>query len=84
VPRHVTWTNYRGIGETVAEARPLYQKMKDSENSGAYAAEYRRLQDERIAAFGEYLEDVKSGSFPDFGNLIETDPEVLEAVKKGI
>src|SRR5437763_3705020 len=119
VPRHVTWTNYRGIGKTAAEAKQLYQRMKDLENAGAYAAElelvphnlarflcsrtkmilmslgsgtgcdtqflfsddilgdyeeriprhaksyrnfaeeYRRLQRERIAAFGEYVADVK-------------------------
>ncbi|MDB4537951.1 3-methyl-2-oxobutanoate hydroxymethyltransferase [Akkermansiaceae bacterium] len=144
VPRHVTWTNYRGIGKTQEEATALYQKMKDLENAGAYAAEIecvphqlaswlcsetsmllmslgsgsgcdtqflfsddilgdyderlprhakayrdfaaenRRLQDERVAAFGEYLEDVKSGAFPAAGNLIEMDPGVLEEVKKGI
>ncbi|NNC87349.1 MAG: ketopantoate hydroxymethyltransferase [Akkermansiaceae bacterium] len=39
VPRHVTWTNYRAIGKSVAEARELYGKMKDLENAGAYAAE---------------------------------------------
>ena len=39
VPRHVTWTNYRAIGKTVAEAKDLYRKMKDLENAGAYAAE---------------------------------------------
>ena len=144
VPRHVTWTNYRGIGKTVEEATGLYQTMKDLESAGAYAAEiecvphqlaswlcsetsmllmslgsgsgcdtqflfsddilgdyderlprhakayrdfaaeHRRLQNERVAAFGEYLEDVKSGAFPDAGNLIEMDPAVLEEVKKGI
>ncbi len=39
VPRHVTWTNYRAIGKTAAEALTLFQKMKDLENAGAYAAE---------------------------------------------
>lgn len=39
VPRHVTWTGYRAIGKTVAEAKQLYQRMKDMENAGAYAAE---------------------------------------------
>lgn len=144
VPRHVTWTNYRAIGKTVDEARALYQKMKDLENAGAYAAEiecvphqlagwlcgetsmllmslgsgsgcdtqflfsddilgdyderlprhakayrnfaaeFRRLQDERIAAFTEYIDDVKNGAFPEAGHLIEMDPEVLEEVKKGV
>ncbi len=39
VPRHVTWTNYRAIGKTVAEAKDLYRKMKELESAGAYAAE---------------------------------------------
>lgn len=39
IPRHVTWTGYRAIGKTVAEARELYQRMKELECAGAYAAE---------------------------------------------
>src|SRR3954467_11692682 len=39
VPRHATWTNYRAIGKTAAEARQLYDQMKRLENAGAYAAE---------------------------------------------
>lgn len=39
VPRHVTWTNYRAIGKTAAEAKRLDQDLKDLENAGAYAAE---------------------------------------------
>jgi len=32
-------TGFRAIGKTVAEAKELYQRMKDLENAGAYAAE---------------------------------------------
>ena len=39
VPRHVTWTGYRAIGRTVAEAKELHRRMKELENAGAYAAE---------------------------------------------
>src|SRR5690606_29346184 len=39
VPRHVTWTGYRAVGKTAAEARALYDKMKELESAGAYAAE---------------------------------------------
>lgn len=138
VPRHVTWTNYRAIGKTAAEAKVLYTKMKELESAGAYAAElevvphelasllsskttlllmslgsgggcdtqflfsddilgeyeerpprhakayrnflaeYRRLQDERIAAFREYIAEVNEGSFPADKNLIEMDPAELE------
>ncbi len=39
VPRHATWTNYRAIGKTAAEAAALYRRMKELESAGAYAAE---------------------------------------------
>jgi 3-methyl-2-oxobutanoate hydroxymethyltransferase len=39
IPRHVTWSNYRGVGKTLDEAKALFQAMKDLENAGAYAAE---------------------------------------------
>jgi 3-methyl-2-oxobutanoate hydroxymethyltransferase len=139
VPRHVTWTNYRAIGKTAAEAKLLYTKMKELESAGAYAAElevvphelaaylssktslllmslgsgsgcdtqflfsddilgeyderlprhakayrnflaeYRRLQEERIAAFREYVAEVKEGSFPTEANLIAMDPDEFQA-----
>lgn len=140
VPRHVTWTGYRAIGRTVEEAKQLYQRMKDLENAGAYAAElelvphnlarflcsqtklilmslgsgsgcdtqflfsddilgdyeerlprhakayrnfleeHRRLQCERIAAFSEYIADVKEGRFPERGHLVELDEKFLREV----
>jgi len=142
VPRHVTWTNYRAVGKTVDEARQLFQRMKELENAGAYAAElecvphnlasylcsqtklilmslgsgpgcdtqflfsddilgdyderlprhakayrnfleeHRRLQRERIAAFGEYIADVKEGRFPEASHLVEMKGDLLEEVKR--
>jgi hypothetical protein len=38
----------------------------------------RRLQRERIAAFGEYIADVKQGRFPERSHLVEMDAGVLE------
>jgi 3-methyl-2-oxobutanoate hydroxymethyltransferase len=35
-----------------------------------FRAEYRRLQAERVSAFKEYAEDVKSGRFPEAGHLV--------------
>ncbi|MEM8953484.1 MAG: 3-methyl-2-oxobutanoate hydroxymethyltransferase [Verrucomicrobiota bacterium] len=144
VPRHVTWTNYRAIGKTVAEAKELYRRMKELEDAGAFAAElevvphnlatflcsetkmllmslgsgdgcdtqflfsddilgdyderiprhakayrdfageYRRLQRERVAAFGEYIEDVKAGRFPGEGDLVEMEAGVLEEVVREV
>ncbi|MEQ2009260.1 MAG: 3-methyl-2-oxobutanoate hydroxymethyltransferase [Limisphaerales bacterium] len=140
VPRHVTWTNYRAIGRTVAEAKELHAAMKTLESAGAYAAElecvphnlarflcsqtkmilmslgsgsgcdtqflfsddilgdyderlprhakayrnfleeHRRLQRERVAAFGEYIADVKEGRFPGPRHLIELDDQLLQEV----
>ena len=144
VPRHVTWTGYRAIGKTVAEAKQLHQRMKDLENAGAYAAElevvphnlarflcsqtklilmslgsgsgcdtqflfsddllgdyedrlprhakayrnfveeHRRLQRERIAAFSEYIADVKAGRFPERCHLVEMDDELLRTVIESV
>ena len=144
IPRHVTWTGYRAIGKTTAEAQGLYQAMKDLENAGAYAAELecvphnlarflcsqtpmilmslgsgdgcdtqflfsddilgdyderlprqakayrnflaenRRLQQERIAAFREYIADVNEGRFPERSHLVEMDEKLLEEVVRSI
>lgn len=144
VPRHVTWTNYRAIGKTVAEAKELYRRMKELENAGAYAAEleivphnlarwlssqtklllmslgsgsgcdtqflfsddilgdyeerpprhakayrnfaaeYRRLQDERLAAFREYIADVNEGRFPERGHLVEMEAKLLDEVTRSV
>lgn len=46
-----------------------------------FAAENRRLQEERIAAFGEYIADVKDGSFPSENHLLQMDEDLLNEVK---
>lgn len=144
VPRHVTWTGYRAIGKTVAEAKELYRRMKALESAGAYAAELevvphnlarylsshtklilmslgsgggcdtqflfsddilgeyeerlprhakayrrfleenRRLQQERIAAFREYMADVAEDRFPERCHLVEMDEKLLEEAVKEI
>jgi 3-methyl-2-oxobutanoate hydroxymethyltransferase len=140
VPRHVTWTGYRAIGKTVAEAKELHRRMKELENAGAYAAElevvphnlarflasqtrmllmslgsgsgcdtqflfsddilgdyderpprhakayrnfaaeHRRLQAERLAAFREYIADVNEGRFPQRSHLVEMEAAQLDEV----
>lgn len=45
-----------------------------------FAAEHRRLQQERLAAFREYIADVQEGGFPEHGNLVEMDAALLEDV----
>ena len=47
-----------------------------------FAAEYRRLQDERLAAFREYVADVQTGQFPEPCHLVAMDPQLLEEVKR--
>lgn len=144
VPRHVTWTGYRAIGKTLEEAQELYDRMKELEDAGAYAAElevvphnlakflcgqtsmilmslgsgpscdtqflfsddilgdypdrlprhakayrnflaeYERLQKERIAAFSEYIADVKEGRFPERSNLVEMKPDVLKKLIRSV
>src|SRR5688572_20397577 len=47
-----------------------------------FLEEHRRLQRERIAAFGEYIADVKEGRFPERGHLVDMDEKALkEAVE---
>lgn len=144
VPRHVTWTGYRAIGKTAAEARLLHEQMKTLEDAGAYAAElecvphnlarflssqtrmllmslgsgsgcdtqflfsddilgdyeerpprhakayrnflaeHRRLQQERTAAFSEYIADVNEGRFPERSHLIEMDDATLQQVMQDV
>ncbi|MFN7343069.1 MAG: 3-methyl-2-oxobutanoate hydroxymethyltransferase, partial [bacterium] len=46
-----------------------------------FSGEYRRLQQERIAAFQEYAADVKSGAFPTASNLLEIDAALLNEIQ---
>ncbi|MBL9169227.1 MAG: 3-methyl-2-oxobutanoate hydroxymethyltransferase [Verrucomicrobiales bacterium] len=43
-----------------------------------FLKEFQRLQDERIAAFREYAEDVRTGRFPESGHLVEMTPAALD------
>ena len=45
-----------------------------------FHAENQRLQHERVAAFGEYIADVKGGRFPQRSNLIEMPEDLLREV----
>ena len=49
-----------------------------------FLAENQRLQQERIAAFKEYIADVNEGRFPERGHLIGMDEAVLEEVRRAI
>jgi 3-methyl-2-oxobutanoate hydroxymethyltransferase len=51
-----------------------------------FLEEHRRLQQERIAAFSEYIADVKEGRFPERCHLVELDEklfrEEIDAIEK--
>lgn len=49
-----------------------------------FAAEYDRLQAERIAAFREFIADVADGSFPEPQHLVSMPPEELAAFRQGL
>jgi 3-methyl-2-oxobutanoate hydroxymethyltransferase len=46
-----------------------------------FAAEYDRLQQERIAAFSEFVADVQSGAFPSDPYLVAMDDAELAAFR---
>jgi 3-methyl-2-oxobutanoate hydroxymethyltransferase len=49
-----------------------------------FAEEHRRLQKERIAAFGEYIDDVKAGRFPERNHLVEMESDFLDEVVRSV
>ena len=49
-----------------------------------FAAEYDRLQQERIAAFTEFREDVESLSYPEDRHVVHMDPKELELFFKSL
>lgn len=49
-----------------------------------FAAEYDRLQAERIAAFREFKADVEAGAFPEDKHLVRMKPEEVAAFQAGL
>jgi len=49
-----------------------------------FAAEHRRLQQERLAAFREYIADVHEGRFPQRSHLVEMEAALLEEVTRSL
>ena len=49
-----------------------------------FREEFQRLQGERIAAFSEYIADVREGRFPERRHVLEIDPAVLQEVRQRI
>lgn len=49
-----------------------------------FAAEFDRLQRERVAAFREFIDDVQQGAFPEDRHLVHMAPAELDAFRAGI
>src|SRR5687768_14003166 len=49
-----------------------------------FAAEHRRLQQERIDAFREYIEDVREGRFPERCHLVEMEEPLINELIRSI
>jgi len=49
-----------------------------------FAAEHRRLQAERLAAFREYIADVQEGRFPERSHLVEMEAPLLDEAVRSI
>lgn len=49
-----------------------------------FAAEYDRLQAERVAAFGEFIADVRTGQYPEEQHVVRIAADQLEIFKKSL
>ncbi len=49
-----------------------------------FAAEFDRLQAERVKAFAEYAQDVKSGAYPARAHLVGIEPQEYEAFRRAM
>ena len=64
---------------TTSSATPTATSPATPRSIAISAAEYARLQTERVAAFREFVSDVESGAYPEEGHLVRMAPEELEA-----
>ena len=143
VPALVTWTGYRAVGKTAAEALAVWKQVKQLESIGAFGAElevvpdrvgemisrstsmimlgmgagpgadaqylfaedvlghtsghkprhaktyrnfaveFERLQNERVAAFKEFIADVRSSAYPAPEHIVPISDEEFEAFLAG-
>ncbi len=50
----------------------------------SFFEEHRRLQQQRVAAFSEYIAEVKDGTFPGSSHLVEMEAELLGEVMRSV
>src|SRR5438034_1356943 len=53
-------------------------------SASPFIVEDRRLQQERVAAFSEYIADVNEGRFPERCHLVEMDAALLDEVVRSV
>lgn len=63
------------LGETTGHVPRHARVYRD------FAAEYARLQEERVAAYGEFAADVRDGGYPGPQHVVDADEEMLEAFR---
>jgi 3-methyl-2-oxobutanoate hydroxymethyltransferase len=56
----------------------------DAGERASFAAEHRRLQQERLSAFQEYIADVQEGRIPERSNLVKMEGPLLDEVTRAI
>ena len=66
------------LGHTAGH-RPRHAKVYRN-----FAAEFERLQTERVAAFGEFVADVGSGAYPGAEHTVTIDDAAYEAFRKSV
>jgi 3-methyl-2-oxobutanoate hydroxymethyltransferase len=49
-----------------------------------FAAEYDRLQRERVAAYAEFIADVTTGAYPEVRHVVQMDPAELATFRRGL
>ncbi len=49
-----------------------------------FAAEYDRLQRERVAAYAEFIADVTTGAYPETRHVVQMDPAELATFRRGL
>lgn len=59
-------------------------KPRHAKTYRTFAAEYARLQQQRIAAFGEFIADVKSGAYPEAQHNVPMADAEFEAFTQGL
>jgi len=64
------------LGENTGHVPRHAKKYRD------FAAEYARLQDERVAAFGEFVADVASGAYPEQRHIVGVAADELEKFRR--